>query len=69
LTPDDLLTGVIDGVLSAVADGAQEPVLIINGMLGPDRKKRRETRCLGEIPPVVIDAILQSGVAFASAPG
>jgi hypothetical protein len=36
LAPNDLLTSIIDRVLAAIADGAQEPVLVINGKLGPD---------------------------------
>ncbi|BCH24972.1 hypothetical protein MesoLjLb_47570 [Mesorhizobium sp. L-8-3] len=50
--------------MAAVADGAQQPVLIVDGEFGPYGEERREAGGLGEIPPVIIDAIFKPGIAL-----
>src|SRR3546814_18905867 len=48
LTPNDLLACVIEGVLSAVADCAQQRVLVVDGEFGPDREERSDARRVGK---------------------
>ncbi|KTE84404.1 hypothetical protein ATE72_08720 [Sphingopyxis sp. HXXIV] len=50
--------------MTAIPDRLDETVVIVGGELGADSEKSRETGGLGKIPPVVIDAILQAGIAF-----
>ena len=64
LAPDDLLTGVVDGVLCAVADSADQAVLIADRQFRADREQRGETGRFGEIPPVIIDPILETSVSL-----
>lgn len=61
---DDLLACVVDGVLPAVADRPEQPILIVNGEFGADRQQCRQAGSLGEIPPVIVDAILKTRIAL-----
>src|SRR5579875_888976 len=63
LPADDFLTGIVDRVLAAVADGAQQAVVVVDRELGADAEKRGEARGLGEVPPVIVDAILEARIA------
>src|SRR5690606_38072619 len=40
LALDDLLAGLIDGILRPVADGADQPVLVAGGKFGSAREQR-----------------------------
>ena len=40
LPPDDLLTGIVDRVLTAIPDRLDETVVIVGGELGADRLTR-----------------------------
>ena len=64
LTADDLLASVIDGVLPAATDGAQQSVLVADSEFGADGEQGGEAGGLGEIPPVVIDTIFKPGIAL-----
>src|SRR5690606_16110367 len=63
LALDDLLARLIDGILRAVSDRPDQPVLVAGSKFGSDREQRGEASRFHQIPPVVIDAILKAGVA------
>lgn len=58
------LTMTSSGGMAAVADRADQSIVIVCGQLRADAEQGREPRCLCQIPPVIVDAILQAGVAF-----
>ena len=60
---DDLLSGLIDGVLRPVADGADQAIFVVGRQFCPDAEQRGQAGSLHQIPPVVIDAILQTCIA------
>src|SRR3546814_4592750 len=64
LPADDLLAGIVDRVLAAVADRLNQAVVVIGRKLRADAQQRREAGRLCEIPPMVVDAVLQARVAL-----
>lgn len=63
LALDDPLARLVDGVERAVADYAGEPVVVVGGKFRTDCKQGRKTRSAEDAGPVVVDAILKTGIA------
>jgi hypothetical protein len=57
LTPNDLLAGIIDRVLRPVTDGTEQPLIIVDRQFGPDAERSRQARRLGQVPPMIVDAV------------
>ncbi|MBB4630710.1 hypothetical protein GGQ98_000313 [Sphingosinicella soli] len=64
LTAHDLLTGIVDSVLTTVADCLDQAVIIVGGKLGADAQQRGKPRRLGQFPPMIVDAVLKAGIAL-----
>src|SRR5690606_20060920 len=69
LAADDLLAGVVDRVLTTIADSLDQPIVVVGGKLGTDAQQRGKTRRLGEIPPVIVDTVLETGIALGVSAG
>ena len=63
LALNDLLSGIADPVLCAVADGSDQAVLVVRGEFGFDGEQCREPGGPGDVPPVTIDTIFEPGLA------
>ena len=65
LAADELLAGLIDRILASTLQGADEIALIaVRAKLRADAEQSRERRRLQKIAPMIIDAILEPGIAF-----
>ena len=60
LTLDELLAGLVDCILGAVAQRARQPVVAIGRELGAHAEQCRDESSLERIAPMVIGAVLQS---------
>src|SRR5690606_1330233 len=63
LALDDLLPGLVDGVLRAITDGTDQAVLVVGRQLRADAEQRGQACGLHQIPPVVVHPVLKSGIA------
>ena len=65
LAADDLLSGLVDTVASALAQGTDDLAFLVRRTgLRTDAEQRRERGSLEQFAPVIIDTILQAGIAL-----
>ena len=65
LAPYDLAADIGSGVLGALTDGLGDLVLVVAGAdLGADTEQRREESGAEELTPVIIDLVLEAGIAL-----
>src|SRR3546814_3790862 len=55
LAADDLLPGLVERILPAVADGAGDIVIGVRAHLGADTEQGRERGCAGDAAPMLVD--------------
>src|SRR3546814_14349352 len=64
LAANDLLTGIVGGFLPAVAARLDQAVVVVGGELCTTAQPHGQARSLAEIPPGIVDAILEAGKTF-----
>src|SRR3546814_329091 len=62
LAADDLLPGLVERILPAVADGAGDIVIGVRAHLGADTEQGRERGCAGDAAPMLVDPVFKARI-------
>lgn len=66
---DDALAGLVDSVLRTVAERTGETIFLVDGEFRTDCEQGRETGGAQDAGPVIVDAVLETGIARGICPG